>query len=63
MIDSTKLSDEQNEIVEQYKKVHTRLLFLEDKMSNLSAEADKLIEELTALRELDKNILKNDGKK
>ena len=63
MIDPNTLIDEQTEMVEQYKKVFAKISYLEHQMSNLRAEADTLIKELETLREKDKNILENYGKK
>lgn len=63
MIDPNTLTDEQTEMVEQYKKVFVKISYLEHQMSNLRAEADTLIKELETLREKDKNILENYGKK
>jgi predicted nuclease with TOPRIM domain len=61
MIDS--LTTEQKEIVLEYQAIHSKLAALQDQMKDLNAEANELMEQLKRLREKDKKIFKNYGKK
>ena len=61
MIDS--LTTEQKEIVLEYQTIHSKLVALQDQMKDLNAEANELMEQLKRLREKDKKIFENYGKK
>ena len=63
MIDQSELTEDQKEIVKQYQVVHAKLVLLEDQMKGLSAEANKLMEDLESIREKDKKLFNNYGKK
>jgi regulator of replication initiation timing len=56
------LTDQQLEIVEQYQKIHQRILTLQHQMQMLKAETERLMEELNNLRKKDKQLF-NYGKK
>lgn len=57
------LNDEQLKIVQQYQQIHKRLTVLEDQMKILDAEAKQLMGQLTSLREKDKKLFNDYGKK
>jgi chromosome segregation ATPase len=57
------LTEEQKSIVKEYQLIFAKLSILEERMQELKAETTELVAELEQLREKDKNIFENYGKK
>ena len=57
------LTEEQKSIVKEYQLIFAKLSILEERMQELKADTTELVAELEQLREKDKNIFENYGKK